>query len=88
MITGIDKGLHVKNIIKQMSILKTKLSTGGASGMMQQQSIGSGSSIIPGGGGKTTIAVNAADAVAKVAKVIHGLDLPTRVSVTPRYVYL
>ena len=65
----------MKNIVKQLTILKTKLT--GSNSSLPTNNMPSGSNKV--------VAANAADAAAKVTKVVHGLDLPTRVSVTPRY---
>ena len=74
---GITKPLHVKNIIFQINTLKAKTTTEppvGGGGTLHH------SSSAPG----ILMVTNAVSVVEKVAKVVHDLDLPTRVSVTPR----
>ena len=66
---GITKGLHVKNICAHFNALKNAAG-GGNHGQVNVNSGG--------------IVSNVAGILEKVAAVVHGLDLPTRVSVTPR----
>ena len=68
---GITKPLHVKNIVFQINTLKAKTTH---IGTLHH------SSSAPG----VLMVTNAIGVVDKVAKVVHELDLPSRVSVTPR----
>ena len=72
---GITKGIHVKNICAQFESLKNAAVVGG--GNHGNNSNSNSSSV-------TTVVSNVAGILEKVATVVHGLDLPTRVSVTPR----
>ena len=69
---GITKGIHVKNLCAQFESLKNA-AAGGNHGHVNVNSSSSGG-----------IVSNVAGILEKVATVVHGLDLPTRVSVTPR----
>ena len=70
---GITKGLHVKNICAHFESLKNAVGGGNHGNNSNSNS----SSV-------TTVVSNVAGILEKVATVVHGLDLPTRVSVTPR----
>ena len=70
---GITKGLHVKNICAHFNALKNAASGGDNHGHVNTNNSNS-----------ATIVSNVAGILEKVAKVVHDLDLPTRVSVTPR----
>ena len=72
---GITKALHVKNIIFHFNTLKGKTNQLGGSGTLHHSS-----SAPPG----ALMVTNAVGVIEKVAKVVHDLDLPSRVSVTPR----
>ena len=67
---GITKAVHVKNISAQFKALKNKANQG----HNKSNSNSSGNAVVS----------NVAGILEKVATVVHGLDLPTRVSVTPR----
>ena len=69
---GITKALHVKNICVELKSLKKKSEDGGGNHGNNSNTNGSG------------VVMNVAGILEKVATVVHGLDLPTRVSVTPR----
>ena len=70
---GITKALHVKNIGVELKSLKKKSENGGDSPHKGNNSSSS-----------ANVVSNVAGILEKVAAVVHGLDLPTRVSVTPR----
>jgi len=75
---GVTKALHQKNIIAQFTALKEALSTGGG-GM-----VGGAAHVAVGAVPGAADAAHAADAMRIVATVAHELDMPSRLTVTPR----